>query len=107
VKLGTGIGSAMVIHGRLYRGATGGAGEIGHICIDPSGPVCRCGQRGCLEAIYGAAGVERAATAAAKEGTSTILAQVLKEKGAISYIDVSRAAKEETATPVPLSKKWG
>jgi predicted NBD/HSP70 family sugar kinase len=94
VKLGTGIGSAMVIHGRLYRGATGGAGEIGHICIDRSGPICRCGQRGCLEAVYGAAGLERAATAAAKENASPRLAKVLNEKGAISYLDVSRAAKD-------------
>ena len=68
VKLGTGIGSAIVINGRLYRGANGGAGEIGHICVDPEGPICRCGQRGCLEAVYGAAGIERAATAAAKAG---------------------------------------
>lgn len=94
VKLGTGIGAAMIIHGRLYRGATGGAGEIGHICIDRKGPICRCGQRGCLEAVYGAAGLERAATVAAQEGASVILAKILKEKGAISYLDVSSAAKD-------------
>jgi predicted NBD/HSP70 family sugar kinase len=94
VKLGTGIGSAIVIHGRLYRGASGGAGEIGHICVDPAGPICRCGQRGCLEAVYGAAGVERAGTAAAKQGISPLLSRILREKGFISSVDVSRAAKE-------------
>ena len=94
VKLGTGIGSAIVINGRLYRGANGGAGEIGHICVDPEGPICRCGQRGCLEAVYGAAGIERAATAAAKAGASPLLKRILKEKGTVSSIDVSRAARE-------------
>lgn len=49
--LGTGIGGGIVIDGRLYRGAKGLAGEIGHIIIDPSGPVCNCGSRGCLEAV--------------------------------------------------------
>ena len=49
--LGTGIGGGIVIDGRLYRGARGFAGEIGHMVIDPSGPRCACGSRGCLEAI--------------------------------------------------------
>jgi glucokinase-like ROK family protein len=46
---GTGIGSGIVIDGRLYRGAGGTAGEIGHTTIDENGPICRCGSRGCLE----------------------------------------------------------
>jgi glucokinase-like ROK family protein len=46
---GTGIGSGIVIDGRLYRGAGGTAGEIGHTTIDEGGPICRCGSRGCLE----------------------------------------------------------
>ncbi len=49
--LGTGIGGGIVIDGRLYRGAKGMAGEIGHIILDPAGPVCNCGSRGCLEAM--------------------------------------------------------
>ncbi|MGI8927289.1 MAG: ROK family protein [Tepidiformaceae bacterium] len=49
--LGTGIGGGIVIDGRLYRGAKGLAGEIGHIIIDPAGPQCNCGSRGCLEAL--------------------------------------------------------
>ncbi len=49
--LGTGIGGGIVIDGRLYRGAKGLAGEIGHIVMDPGGPLCNCGSRGCLEAL--------------------------------------------------------
>ncbi|MGH2609533.1 MAG: ROK family protein [Tepidiformaceae bacterium] len=59
--LGTGIGGGIVIDGRLYRGAKGLAGEIGHIVIDPRGPRCNCGSRGCLEAmVSGVAFAERA-----------------------------------------------
>ena len=46
LNLGTGIAAAIVTGGVLWRGARGGAGEIGHLSIDPAGPVCRCGQRG-------------------------------------------------------------
>lgn len=51
VKASNGIGAAMVLNGRLYRGSQGTAGEIGHTQIDSSGAWCRCGNRGCLEAI--------------------------------------------------------
>ena len=49
VKLGTGVGAGFVLGGRLFRGACGTAAEFGHMTIDPAGPVCRCGNRGCLE----------------------------------------------------------
>jgi glucokinase len=48
---GTGVGGAIVINGKLFRGSRGGAGEFGHIIVQPDGPLCGCGQRGCLEAI--------------------------------------------------------
>jgi len=54
VKASTGIGAGMVLAGRLYRGATGIAGEIGHVRFDDDGPVCKCGNRGCLETVVSA-----------------------------------------------------
>ncbi|MFF5282784.1 ROK family protein [Streptomyces sp. NPDC013171] len=51
VTIGSGIGSALVVNGRLLRGAYGVAGEVGHVCVDPTGPRCRCGARGCVESI--------------------------------------------------------
>jgi predicted NBD/HSP70 family sugar kinase len=61
VKIATGVGSGHVIGGRIYRGATGVAGEIGHMAIDPHGGPCICGLRGCLATLVGApALVERA-----------------------------------------------
>jgi predicted NBD/HSP70 family sugar kinase len=49
VKASTGIGVGLMLGGRIHHGATGRAGEIGHVPVDPSGPICRCGNRGCLE----------------------------------------------------------
>ena len=49
VKLHSGIGAGVIVNGQLVSGAHGGAGEIGHITIDPRGPLCRCGKRGCLD----------------------------------------------------------
>ncbi|NBC29329.1 MAG: ROK family protein, partial [Spirochaetes bacterium] len=46
---GTGVGGGLILDGKLYRGSTGGAGEIGHITIEPDGPKCGCGNYGCLE----------------------------------------------------------
>lgn len=51
VMLSAGVGAALVLDGRLYEGATGTAGELGHIVIDPAGEICRCGNRGCLETV--------------------------------------------------------
>ncbi|HEY1012446.1 MAG TPA: ROK family protein, partial [Herpetosiphonaceae bacterium] len=62
VSIGTGIAAGLVLDGRVYRGWSGMAGEIGHSCVDPSGPRCACGQHGCLEAM--AAGPAIAALAA-------------------------------------------
>ncbi|MEU5657299.1 ROK family protein [Streptomyces sp. NPDC047737] len=64
VPLGTGIAGAIGIAGTIEAGAHGYAGEIGHIVVRPDGPVCGCGQRGCLETLASAAAVSRAWAAA-------------------------------------------
>ena len=51
IQIGSGVGAGMVVDGRPYRGARGTAGEIGHVVVDPQGPLCRCGNRGCLETV--------------------------------------------------------
>ncbi|MBF9071438.1 ROK family transcriptional regulator [Streptacidiphilus fuscans] len=54
IKVASGVGAGLVIAGQIYRGPGGTAGEIGHITLDEAGPVCRCGNRGCLETFVGA-----------------------------------------------------
>jgi predicted NBD/HSP70 family sugar kinase len=56
-----GVGGAIVSRGRVVVGEHGGAGEIGHVCVDPDGPACRCGSRGCLERYAGRDALARAA----------------------------------------------
>jgi predicted NBD/HSP70 family sugar kinase len=57
VKVASGVGAGLVLNGRLYEGHAGTAGEIGHVTVDETGPVCRCGNRGCLEVYAGAEAV--------------------------------------------------
>ncbi|HEX8560979.1 MAG TPA: ROK family protein [Pyrinomonadaceae bacterium] len=59
VTIGTGIGGALVLEGRLWRGASGFAGEFGHITIDPEGIECACGNVGCLETVASAPNIVR------------------------------------------------
>ncbi len=59
VNVGTGIGGGIVLHGQVYQGATGMAGEIGHMVVLPGGPVCTCGRHGCLEALASGPAIAR------------------------------------------------
>ena len=68
VTVGRGVGLGIVVNGQFYRGAGGGAGEFGHTVIDPEGPTCACGKRGCLEAFVSDPGLIFMATQAARRG---------------------------------------
>ncbi len=59
LNLGTGLACGVVLGGRLWRGATGAAGEIGHLPVDPAGAWCSCGQRGCLETLCSGGAIAR------------------------------------------------
>jgi glucokinase len=68
VTLGTGIGGGLIVDGQLVRGAHGFAGEPGHMVVDPNGPPCPCGQRGCWEQFASGNGLARLARSAALGG---------------------------------------
>lgn len=68
VTIGTGIGGGMIVGGRLQRGSNGFAGEIGHMVVDPQGPRCPCGQRGCWERYASGSGLGWMAREAAQAG---------------------------------------
>ena len=73
VKIGTGIGCGIVSNGKMHRGSKGCAGDIGHICVDKQGPICRCGNTGCLEAMAAGPAIVEKAMKAAKNGASPFL----------------------------------
>ena len=72
---GTGLGGAVMVDGRIHRGKTGITGEIGHMVMDPKGPQCGCGRRGCLEAYASRTAMEAWVRDEVKAGATTVLAQ--------------------------------
>jgi predicted NBD/HSP70 family sugar kinase len=80
VTIGRGVGLGMVINGQLYRGAHGSSGEFGHTVIDPNGPKCDCGNRGCLEAFIADAGLLREARKILDDKELTIEKLLFKAK---------------------------
>lgn len=92
VKVGSGIGAGLVVDGRIYRGAKGAAGDIGHIRAGEDTTLCHCGNRGCLEAVAGGRALAGRAAEAARSGTSRYLAQRLAEGAAITCERVAMGA---------------
>ncbi len=78
IFLGTGVGSGFVIHGKLLHGATNSAGEIGHICLDPEGPLCGCGKKGCLEAYSSGTGMENYVKDQLAKGRKSIISDMVE-----------------------------
>lgn len=107
VKVGTGIGCGIFLNGAPYRGADGCAGDIGHIQVDPHGPICSCGNIGCLEAMFGGAAIARDALAAARAGTSAALAQRLAADGTLTARDVAICASNGDLTSIRLIQEGG
>ncbi len=71
--LGTGVGGGILSDGRIVRGATGVAGHLGHVTVDPDGVPCICGNRGCLETLFSARAIEAAAYSATHRSLATAL----------------------------------
>jgi glucokinase len=93
LTLGTGVGSGVIVDGKLLRGHFENAGELGHWIMDAEGLPCPCGQRGCLEQYASASAVGRRALAAIEEGAKTTL-RALREQGvAITSREVAAAAR--------------
>ncbi|MFI0355514.1 ROK family protein [Actinomadura sp. 9N407] len=107
VKIGTGIGCGIVVDGAIYRGVSGSAGDIGHIRVDDDGPMCACGNAGCLEAYFGGAALARDATAAARSGRSPHLAERLAATGELTAQDVADAAAAGDPDAVRLVREGG
>jgi glucokinase len=97
VWLGTGVGGGLVLEGRPYRGAYGGAGELGHMCVHLGGAQCSCGRRGCVEAYAGRASMERTIATAIAAGRSTALEELRVAAGKERYTSAlwAKALKRE------------
>jgi glucokinase len=81
--IGTGIGTGIILDGKIYHGRTGSAGEGGHVSIDYRGPICGCGKPGCIEVLASGTAIARRAQAAIEAGCKSSMTE-LAGKGAIT-----------------------
>lgn len=105
VFVGTGVGSAIITEGKLLKGASGVAAELGHVKIEPEGRLCGCGQRGCLEAYVGGAGLQAWMHEERLLGAPTDLEQLAKKgsgKARAMYTFVSQALGTAVANQVTM-----
>lgn len=103
--LGTGIGGALLINGMLYHGTTGAAGEIGHIIVNPEGPYCGCGARGCLEAYASKTAIQREIENQLKRGRKSTIAQPIKEEIILKSGMIRRALQENDALVIEVMER--
>jgi len=92
IKVGYGIGAGLLMDGHIYRGTTGSAGEIGHVTLVEGGPVCTCGNHGCLEALAGGHSLVVRAVEGIQNGRRTMLSEISPLES-ITSNDVIRAAR--------------
>ncbi len=92
ITLGTGIGSGLILRGEIYHGCKGFGGEFGHLTINPEGPPCNCGSKGCVEAYAGTQGILRTFREITQAGTESILPETNDNE--LTPKDISDAAQK-------------
>ena len=102
IFVGTGIGSGIACDGKVRHGATGTAGEIGHIIVDAGGRPCGCGANGCLEAYASRTAIEARIMGALKKGRPSVITEFMRDDKAISSKMIRKALehKDELITQI-------
>ena len=95
VFVGTGVGSCIVKNGKIIQGATGTAGEIGHIIVDLNGRQCNCGAHGCLEAYASRSAIEKRIEGALKKGRHSVILDYLEEGKSITSSMIRKSIERE------------
>src|SRR5579871_4050085 len=95
LTLGLGVGGAVLTNGQLLRGHHGIGGHLGHLTVDPEGPACACGNRGCLETVFSARAIEGEAWAAVHRGCASTLTRLFREQPQLATCrTIFQAARE-------------
>ncbi|HEY0786763.1 MAG TPA: ROK family protein [Acidobacteriaceae bacterium] len=92
ITLGTGVGSGIILDGKIWHGFAGMAGEAGHVAVWPEGMQCGCGNRGCLELFASATGIGRMGREAAAEGRSPRIRELIDRHQPVTARDVAEFA---------------
>lgn len=106
ITLGTGVGGGVISHGVLLRGVQGSGGELGHIVLRPGGPLCGCGNHGCLEALASGTAIARRAREVANERPDSALGRLAIERQVLGE-DVSRLAAEGDEAALQVLQEVG
>ncbi len=108
VLLGTGISTGIILNGEVYRGVNCESGEFGHTCIDPSGPVCICGGRGCLEAYASGLALAKLGRNTAQDRKDSMIMALADGNGEnITAETVYNAASRGDADALSIFRKMG
>ncbi|MBI5192277.1 MAG: ROK family protein [Nitrospirae bacterium] len=108
LTLGTGIGGGIIIDHKVWHGAQGMGGELGHITVNPEGPLCNCGNYGCLESYSSATGMVRSAMGLINAGKRTKLLKLSRsKKGNITAKMIYDAAKEGDSLSINILREAG
>lgn len=108
LNVGTGLGMGIILNGKLYEGVSGSAGEFGHISVDDHGPLCECGNLGCLEAIASTQAIVKQAKTLLQEGVgSSLLKLVDHDINKIDFDLICLAANESDKLAYNLIDKMG
>jgi len=108
IKIGTGIGCGIMAGRKIHRGSDGCAGDIGHICVDKQGPICRCGNHGCLEAMAAGPAIAEKALQAARDGKSELLQKMMEINGGVlTPENVNTACREGDEAALEIIRASG
>jgi len=108
IKIGTGIGCGIMAGRKIHRGSDGCAGDIGHICVDKQGPICRCGNQGCLEAMAAGPAIAEKAMQAASDGKSEFLLKLMESNGGVlTPENVNTACREGDEAALEIIRASG
>lgn len=106
ITLGTGVGSGIVIDGKLYRGANFAGGELGHTVIVVDGLPCTCGRKGCFEAYSSATGLVRMTARASELNPGSLVAKLIQEDGKVSARTAYKAMKQGDLTGKAVTEEY-
>jgi glucokinase len=106
LTLGTGLGSGLILNGRLYTGAAGYGGEFGHTVVDPGGRVCGCGQRGCIETVASATAIVETAKDKLKNAATTLLNEIPPPLTAVQIYDAAVRGDELAREVFKETGRW-
>ena len=108
LNVGSGLGMGIVLNGKLYEGISGSAGEFGHITVDEHGPLCECGNVGCLEAIASTTAIVKNAKHLLNQGVNSILSDLVNnDYEKINFQHICQAAEQGDKLAFNLIDKMG